>query len=88
VLTTRSGLYQPLGGEDLRPRGLVASDHEFADCVYDNDRRDPEDVRRELVDAAERAVAIAERLRTGELEACPETFSGQGCLYPGICRRP
>jgi ATP-dependent helicase/DNAse subunit B len=83
-----AGLYQPLGGEELRPRGLVSSDAPFADCVYDNDRRDPEEVRRELVDAAERAVAIAERLRTGELEACPETCSGQGCLYPGICRRP
>jgi RecB family exonuclease len=82
-----AGLYQPLGGEDLRPRGLVASDAPFADCVYENDRRDPDDVRLELADAAERAVAIAERLRTGELEPCPETCSGQGCLYPGICRR-
>jgi hypothetical protein len=82
-----AGLYQPLGGEELRPRGLVASDAPFAGCVYENDRRDPEDVRLELADAAERAVAIAERLRTGGLEPCPETCSGQGCLYPGICRR-
>jgi RecB family exonuclease len=81
-----AGLYQPLGGEELRPRGLVASDAPFAACVYENDRRDPEDVRLELEDAAERAVAIAARLRTGGLEPCPETCSGSGCLYPGICR--
>jgi ATP-dependent helicase/DNAse subunit B len=81
-----AGLYQPLGGEDLRPRGLVASDAPFADCVYENDRRDPDEVRLELGDAAERAVAIAERLRTGGLEPCPQTCSGSGCLYPGICR--
>jgi hypothetical protein len=81
-----AGLYQPLGGEDLRPRGLVASDAPFADCVYENDRRDPDEVRLELGDAAERAVAIAERLRAGGLEPCPQTCSGSGCLYPGICR--
>ncbi|HWF52461.1 MAG TPA: PD-(D/E)XK nuclease family protein [Solirubrobacteraceae bacterium] len=81
-----AGLYQPLGGEDLRPRGLVASDAPVADCVYENDRRDPDELRLELADAAERAVAIAERLRTGGLEPCPQTCSGSGCLYPGICR--
>jgi ATP-dependent helicase/DNAse subunit B len=81
-----AGLYQPLGGEELRPRGVVADDVPIAECVYENDRRDPDEIRRELADAAERAVAIAARLRTGGLEPCPETCSGSGCLYPGICR--
>ena len=81
-----AGLYQPLGGEELRARGLVASDAPFAAGVFENDRRGAEDVSLELADAAERAVAIAERLRTGGLEPCPETCSGGGCLYPGICR--
>ncbi|HWC85505.1 MAG TPA: PD-(D/E)XK nuclease family protein [Solirubrobacteraceae bacterium] len=81
-----AGLYQPLGGEELRPRGVVASDAPFAQCVFENDRRDREDVRLELADAAERAVAIAARLRTGALEPCPQMCSGSGCLYPGICR--
>ena len=81
-----AGLYQPLGGEELRPRGVVASDAPFADCVYDNDRRDSSDLRTELEDAAERAVEIAALLRTGELVPCPQTCSGSGCLYPGICR--
>ncbi|HWF34683.1 MAG TPA: PD-(D/E)XK nuclease family protein [Solirubrobacteraceae bacterium] len=81
-----AGLYQPLGGEELRPRGVVADDIPIAECVYENDRRDPDEIRRELADAAERAVAIAARLRTGGLEPCPETCSGSGCLYPGICR--
>jgi len=81
-----AGLYQPLGGEELRPRGLVANDAPFAACVFENDRREPEEVRLELADAAERAVAIAAALRTGGLEPCPATCSGSGCLYPGICR--
>jgi RecB family exonuclease len=85
-LDPTAGLYQPLGGEDLRPRGLVASDAPFADCVFENDRRDPEDLRVELANAEERAVAIAARLRTGGLQPCPATCSGSGCLYPGICR--
>jgi hypothetical protein len=81
-----AGLYQPLGGEDLRPRGLVASDAPVAGCAFENDRRDPDEVRLELAEAAERAVAIAARLRTGELKPCPDTCSGGGCLFPGICR--
>jgi ATP-dependent helicase/DNAse subunit B len=81
-----AGLYQPLGGEDLRPRGVVASDAPFASGVLENDRREPDDLRLELADAAERAVAIAADLRTGGLEPCPQTCSGSGCLYPGICR--
>ena len=81
-----AGLYQPLGGDDLRARGLVASDAPVAAGVLANDKRDPEDLSLELADAAELAVAIAARLRTGDLEPCPATCSGSGCLYPGICR--
>ena len=36
-----------------------------------------------LEDARERAVALAVRLRRGELEPCPVTCSRDGCLYPG-----
>ena len=32
---------------------------------------------------AERAVALAARLRAGELTPCPKTCSRDGCLYPG-----
>ena len=85
-LEPAAGLYQPLGGEDLRPRGLVASDAPIAACVVENDRREPEELSVELADAAERAVAIATLLRTGELHPSPATCSGSGCLYPGICR--
>ena len=35
---------------------------------------------------AERAVALAARLRAGELTPCPQTCSRDGCRYPGICR--
>jgi hypothetical protein len=81
-----AGLYQPLGGDDIRPRGLVASGAPVPAGVLENDRRDPEDVRTALAHAADRAVAIAARLRTGGLEPCPATCSSAGCLYPGICR--
>jgi ATP-dependent helicase/DNAse subunit B len=81
-----AGLYQPLGGDDLRPRGLVSREAPLPTWVLENDRRDPDDVVAELADAAERAVAIAARLRSGGLEPRPATCSGLGCLYPGICR--
>ena len=71
---------------DVDPAGGRAIVAPFAAGVFENDRRGAEDVSLELADAAERAVAIAERLRTGGLEPCPETCSGGGCLYPGICR--
>jgi hypothetical protein len=31
-------------------------------------------------------VALAARLRSGDLTPCPETCSREGCTHPGICR--
>ena len=39
-----------------------------------------------LEDARARSVALAARLRAGELEPCPTHCSRDGCRYPGICR--
>jgi PD-(D/E)XK nuclease superfamily len=81
-----AGLYQPLGGNDLRPRGLFLRDAPVDRRTLANDGRDPDEFDAILADAEERAVALVRRLRTGELTPCPETCSRDGCRYPGICR--
>ena len=81
-----AGFYQPLGGGDLRPRGVFLDGAGLGGSVVGNDARDQEQLDEVLEDARTRAVALAERLREGELEPCPTTCSRDGCRYPGICR--
>jgi ATP-dependent exoDNAse (exonuclease V) beta subunit len=81
-----AGLYQPLGGRDLRARGVYLDGAPVGGELVANDGRDPEALAAELEDASARAVALAARLRAGELTPCPETCSRDGCRYPGICR--
>ncbi len=83
-----AGVYQPLGGGDLRARGMfLAGDGEEAgSSLVATDAREREAFDAELAGAAERAIALAARLRSGHLTPCPETCSRDGCKYPGICR--
>jgi ATP-dependent helicase/DNAse subunit B len=81
-----AGLYQPLGGRDLRARGVFLEGAPVGGELVANDGRDPEGLAAELEDASGRATALAARLRAGELTPCPETCSRDGCRYPGICR--
>jgi hypothetical protein len=81
-----AGVYQPLGGPDLRARGVFVKDAAVGNGMLDTDSREAEELDAELADAAERAVALATRLRSGDLTPCPETCSRNGCAYPGICR--
>ncbi len=81
-----AGVYQPLGGNDLRARGVFLEGVPVGARVVDRDSRTPEQLEEVLTGAAERAVALAARLRSGELEPCPQTCSRDGCRYPGICR--
>ena len=81
-----AGFYQPLGGGDLRPRGAFLEGAGVGGSVVANDARGREELDGLLEDARERAVALAVRLRRGELEPCPTTCSRDGCRYPGICR--
>ena len=81
-----AGLYQPLGGGDLRARGVFLEETPLSGECVANDARDPESLREELEAAAARAVELAARLRAGEISPCPETCSRHGCRYPGICR--
>jgi RecB family exonuclease len=79
-----AGVYQPVGGGDLRARGLFTEG--AGCCLVANDARTREDLDAALEDAVARATALAARLRAGELIPCPETCSRDGCKYPGICR--
>jgi ATP-dependent helicase/DNAse subunit B len=81
-----AGLYQPLGGEDFRARGVFLQDAAVGASVVGTDARSSDELQEILDDARERATALAARLRSGEIEPCPDTCSRDGCKYPGICR--
>lgn len=81
-----AGLYQPLAGSELRPRGLFVKDTGIAEGLVANDGREAEELGVELQAAADRAVELAHTLRSGLIEPCPRTCSRDGCAYPGICR--
>jgi hypothetical protein len=81
-----AGFYQPLGGGDLRARGVYLKGAAPGQRLVGNDGRDPEELDELLDDARERALSLAARLRAGSLEPCPATCSRDGCRYPGICR--
>jgi ATP-dependent helicase/DNAse subunit B len=81
-----AGFYQPLGGGDLRARGVYLEGAAPGECLVANDARDQAALDDVLEEARARAVALAALLRSGELEPCPATCSRDGCKYPGICR--
>jgi len=81
-----AGLYQPLRGAELRPRGAFAAGSEPGGEPYPGDEQEPEALAAMLDEARARAVELAARLRAGEIEPCPATCSRDGCRYPGICR--
>jgi PD-(D/E)XK nuclease superfamily len=81
-----AGFYQPLGGGDLRARGVFLKDATPGERLVGNDGRDPDELEELLDQARARALALAARLRAGSLEPCPATCSRDGCSYPGICR--
>jgi len=80
------GFYQPLGGGDLRARGVYLEGAAPGGGLVANDARDQAELEEVLDDARARALALAARLRAGELEPCPATCSRDGCSFPGICR--
>ncbi len=81
-----AGLYQPVGGNDLRARGIFEAGEAPGSCLVANDGREAEAIDHELEAATATAVELAARLRSGELTPCPETCSRDGCRYPAICR--
>jgi ATP-dependent helicase/DNAse subunit B len=81
------GLYQPLRGLDLRPRGALLADAEPGMAGFAADRLDADELAAVRDGALERALGAARELRAGALEARPLTCSSHGvCRYPSICR--
>jgi ATP-dependent helicase/DNAse subunit B len=80
-------LYQPLGAEDLRPRGALRGDADPQLSAVNEDRLDPEDFDRLLDQALDAAVRAARGARAGLLEPNPDKCAwGGGCAHPTICR--
>jgi ATP-dependent helicase/DNAse subunit B len=81
-----AGFYQPLSGDDLRPRGVYAEGAPVGSGVVNRDELPAAELERLLAEIEEQAVALAATLRRGELTPCPDTCSPDGtCRYPGIC---
>ncbi len=81
------GLYQPVRGADLRPRGALREDAcpELA-CVGP-DRLGAVELAAVQEQALERAVRAMRELRAGALEPRPATCTRGGvCRHPSICR--
>jgi hypothetical protein len=81
-----AGVYQPLRGEDLRPRGAVRDGVQLGPEIHPKDVRSAAELDAELAGAAERAVELARGLRSGAVTPCPQTCSRDGCAHPAICR--
>jgi ATP-dependent helicase/DNAse subunit B len=81
------GLYQPLRGKDLRPRGALRADLELGIAGFAADLVDRDQLAAAQATGLERAVRAARELRAGALEARPISCSSHGvCRYPSICR--
>jgi hypothetical protein len=84
-----AGFYVPLSGTDARPRGVVESGwrDDVGKGIVDNDVQERTAID-ELLDAArDQVCALADEMRSGNIEPCPETCSFRGeCAYPSICR--
>ena len=82
------GLYQPLGGKDQRPRGLLIEDADPGLASVGTDRH-PRAVFEAIIDGVLEDVrqAVGE-LRTGALQPRPDScaYNDAGCQYPTICR--
>jgi ATP-dependent helicase/DNAse subunit B len=88
-LQPAGGVYDPLGGEDRRARGLLASElgPELGSDFVATDLLDPESFEARLVWARERIADTAGRMRGGRLCARPDSCAWNGgCAFPSICR--
>jgi hypothetical protein len=82
------GLYQPLGGRDQRPRGLVLADADPGLVTVATDRRPRADFDATIDGVLEDVLCAVAELRSGALQPRPRScgYNGAGCTYPTICR--
>lgn len=82
-------VYQPLAGDDLRPRGVVDSGHkdELGGRFFRTDWRDGDGLEEALDEARDTVRDVVRQMRDGEIRPKPDCCSGgTGCAYPSICR--
>src|SRR3954452_6486137 len=82
-------VYQPLAGDDLRPRGVVDSAHkdELGDRYYRTDWKSPEELEEALDEARDTVRGVVAQMREGQIQPKPNCCSGgTGCAFPSICR--
>jgi len=81
------GLYQPLGAEDPRPRGLLRSDADERLDAVRNDRLEDDAFDARLDEVLAAALEAVRGIRSGALEPRPDTCAWNGgCAHPSICR--
>ncbi len=82
------GVYVALGGEDRRPRGMLAKGvDELGSGFVGGDVLPEEEFAEKLEWARERIRETAGAMRRGELRCTPDTCAWNGgCAYPSICR--
>jgi ATP-dependent helicase/DNAse subunit B len=82
-------VYQPLAGDDLRPRGVVDEAHrsELGDRYVRTDWKSPEALEEALDEARETVRTVVGRMRDGQIQPKPNCCGGgTGCAFPSICR--
>ena len=77
------GVYQPLAGRDLRPRGAALAEAGLS--LRPNDILERPELEALLAEVEAEVNRLAGVLGRGELTPCPETCSPDGCRHPGIC---
>jgi ATP-dependent helicase/DNAse subunit B len=87
-LRAAGGVYVALGGDDPRPRGMVAAEVDALGSGWvAGDRLEPDDFRERLGWALGRIRQTDAEMRAGRLCPAPERCDWQGgCKYPSICR--
>lgn len=81
------GMYQPLGGVDLRARGILDGDSGLELGCVRNDVVGAGELEEIVAEAIALARDAAARAVTGAIDARPATCSYTGrCAYPAICR--
>jgi ATP-dependent helicase/DNAse subunit B len=87
-LRAAGGVYVALGGDDPRPRGMVAAEVDaLGSGWFPGDRLEPDDFRERLGWALGRIRQTDAEMRAGHLCPAPERCDWQGgCKYPSICR--
>src|SRR3954471_11661534 len=81
------GLYQPLGAEDPRPRGLLREDADPGLDAVRTDRLDEAAFEARLHEVRDAALEAVRGIRSGALAPRPDTCAWNGgCAHPSICR--